>query len=128
MKVLYIEDDRDDIKLFQEAIEEIDSTVICDFAMSAEEALALLKTKEVPDLIFLDLNMPAVNGIKLLENYKSNPTFRQVPVIMLATSGLKKEVNECIRLGAWRYIVKPGDFRQMVNELRKAIDEFAPKK
>jgi len=124
MKLFYIDDDIDDIMLFKEAVEEIDVTILCDYARTADEALFKLKTLKLPDLIFLDVNIPETSGKKLLESYKSNPLLRQIPVIMLSTSSAKDDIEDCEMLGAFQYIVKPSDFRKLVNVLQQVLQCF----
>jgi two-component system response regulator len=65
---------------------------------------------DLPKVVLLDINMPKVNGIEVLKQIKENKILRAVPVVMLTSSREGPDVQECYRLGANSYIVKPVDF------------------
>jgi two-component system response regulator len=65
---------------------------------------------DLPDIILLDLKLPKVDGKEVLAAFKADELFRMIPTIILSSSGEKRDVNECYRLGANSYIKKPIDF------------------
>src|SRR6266487_683666 len=93
---LLADDDADDQQLFKEALNEIDKSIRCLTASSGEEALNKLKTdlKQLPDYIFLDLNMPRMNGLECLVEIKKTNTLKHIPVIIYSTSSAEKDVEE----------------------------------
>lgn len=69
------------------------------------------RTEERPKAVFLDLNLPPAGGISVLKRVKSDERTRMIPVIILTTSQDAHDIEECYRLGANSYIVKPLDYR-----------------
>lgn len=118
MVVLNVDDDPEDRDFFCEALREIDPAITCLIAGSGMEALALLETASVlPDYIFLDINMPMMDGKQCLKALKSIPEFEAIPVIMYSTSTDTREIKECYRLGAEDFLIKPHSFEKLVNDL-----------
>jgi CheY-like chemotaxis protein len=123
MTILYIDDDSDDLEIFQEAIKDISDSINFIPVTSAISALKLLRRqKELPSLIFVDINMPVMNGKEFLRNLKGSAKFRNIPVIMYSTSGLQKEKDECRLLGARDFISKTGTYPELVNKLKSVIN------
>lgn len=122
-KIFFIaDDDPDDRELFIEALRTIDPGCECITATDGEEALAKLNDglPQLPDFIFLDLNMPKVNGRACLAAIKKNTRTNQVPVIIYSTSAEKKDMDETIQSGAAYFLQKPNRFE----ELSKALDNI----
>lgn len=117
MKILYIEDDKEDRYLFQDALKCINHQIEFDSAVNCEEALSKLKTQKPPDVIFLDINMPIRSGIDCLKVIRSNPLLSRIPVVIYSASNTKKDIIECLSLGASKYLVKPNDFNSLCAEL-----------
>jgi CheY-like chemotaxis protein len=122
--IFIVDDDEDDIEILTEALYTIDNSISCHKAMNGVEGLAMLKEGEIPkpDLIFLDLNMPRVNGRQFLERIKRDATLSGIPVVMYSTSGIASEVTELKKLGAKDYIVKPDSFSTLTQQLKKLFD------
>lgn len=136
--ILLIDDDADDAELFQEALEEIDGTIDCYVTADAEGALQQLQqvTAQRPDIIFLDINMPGMNGWQCLEKLKASTELKQIPVIIYSTSSAPRDRDIAAGLGAVGLLTKPSDYRELIralsalirqpgeNEIRKAIDQL----
>jgi CheY-like chemotaxis protein len=113
--LLIVDDDPDDIQLFCEAVAEINGTFRCISAGNGEEAIQLLKSAIVkPDFIFLDLNMPRMNGKQFLVQLKKDPQFANIPVVIYSTSKIKTDIEDSLRLGAASFITKPNKFEHLV--------------
>lgn len=113
-----IDDDPDDLESFKLAIDAVNQDITCITANSGEEGLRLLDALESPpQYIFLDLNMPSMNGWECLHEIKSRDRLRQVPIIILSTAQSLKTLQELRQLEIARYIVKPDN----LNDLSKAI-------
>lgn len=82
-----------------------------------------LRDEVQPVVLLLDINMPKVNGLEVLEKMKSDPSLSYIPVVMLTSSRQGPDVDHCYRLGANAYVVKPVDFEQFV-EAVKTIGKF----
>jgi len=120
-----VDDDIDDQDLFIEAVSEVDNSIECLSASDCEEALDLLKNKKIgmPDMIFLDLNMPRLNGKQCLAELKKEAHLADIPVIIYSTSSEKRDIEETSRLGAAHFLTKPNKFE----ELCKAISYVVSK-
>ena len=118
MVVLNVDDDQEDREFFCDALREIDPAINCLIAGSGMEALTLLKTRTpLPDYIFLDINMPMMDGKQCLKALKSIPELESIPVIMYSTSTDTREIKECYNLGADDFLIKPHSFEKLVNDL-----------
>lgn len=117
LKCFLIDDDIDDQKIFALITEEIDHTIDCSFAKDGVDALNKLKGLYVPDVIFLDVNMPRMDGIECLERIKSIEHLRRVPVYMYSTTADPSTVVITKELGAKEFIVKPADINVLASLL-----------
>jgi CheY-like chemotaxis protein len=118
-RILLIDDDDDDQEIFVTALNEISNTIVCITESSAQQALYKLKSKETsPDVIFLDLNMPVMNGFQFLAEVKSNEALKDIPVIILSTSAVSEAIQQTKALGAADFITKPNDFVALKNILQ----------
>lgn len=119
--VYIIDDDPDDQDFLIEAIKEIDSSINCYTALNGQEGLRKLETEAIPfpSVIFLDLNMPRINGRKFLELIKDHPRFKSIPIVIYTTSENSKERDELQLLGASDYLVKQSDFTLLKENLIK---------
>lgn len=109
--VFIADDDEDDQLLFREVIKELPYLVHLSRARDGEETLKLLDSMpQLPDLMFLDLNMPIINGLECLYEMKRNPKLMLLPVIIFSTSSFPGNINKVYELGAHLYIRKPNDF------------------
>lgn len=100
--VLIIDDDPDDRELLVEAIQEFDSRIICDEAGGSIEAIKLLSAAQLvmPDYIFLDLNMPLMNGKECLTELMKIPHIESTKVIIYTTSQREDDAKELLSMGA----------------------------
>jgi CheY-like chemotaxis protein len=105
---LLVDDDEDDKEIFCLALQRIDPAIECTTASDGLEALSILKNKSyVPGYIFLDLNMPRMNGKECLKEIKKQDHLSDVPVIIFSTSAAERDIEETRRLGASSFITKP---------------------
>lgn len=129
--VLMADDDEDDRLLFKLAVNDIDPGKMVVFAVNGEDLLQQLDFI-VPDIIFLDINMPLKNGIECLQEIRSIPQFDKTPVIILSTSKNKDTIDQTYKHGANLYISKPSaftDIRKMVHKLiTLKIDDYFPQR
>jgi CheY-like chemotaxis protein len=122
MVVLTIDDDRDNLDIFCEALNEINPNIDCIKAISAEEALNLLSlANSLPNYIFLDLNMPVINGKECLKMIKLNNKLSEIPIFIYSTSSDSTEIDECKRLGA-NFLKKAHSHSLLVESLKSIIN------
>jgi CheY-like chemotaxis protein len=128
-KVLFIvDDDEDDINLFVEAVNEIDKGMGCYKAKNGEDALARLDALDMlPDVIFLDLNMPRMNGRETLERLKASERYKNIPVVIYSTSNAQQDKDDTKALGAADYLTKPDSFTDLCIALARTIRTQAEK-
>ncbi|WP_116788632.1 response regulator [Flavobacterium psychrotrophum] len=117
--ILLADDDSDDREMFHEALELVDNNISCYSTLNGSELLEKIHTLEkAPNLIFLDMNMPVMNGWQCLEILKRDERYRDIPVIIISTSSHQKDMETSIQLGAVCYLVKPNDFRDLIEVLK----------
>jgi len=114
LNILLADDDTDDCIFFKEAVEELLLSTQLTAVNDGEQLMKLLtnETNELPDVLFLDLNMPRKNGFECLSEIKGNQKLRQLPVIIFSTSFEQEVVNLLYKNGAQYFIRKPSEFSQ----------------
>lgn len=117
---MLIDDDEDDILFFIDALQEIDPSLQLMTAVNGEEALQMLLAPgtPLPDYIFLDMNMPLVNGRECLTRIRQADGLSSIPVIIYSTSTGKNEAAGLVAIGASYYLSKPFRFSEMVKSIR----------
>lgn len=117
MIILAVDDDAEDFEFFSDAIREIDSSITILRAANGHEALELLKSHVLmPDYIFLDINMPLMDGKACLHEIKKDPALKEIPVVMYSTTSNQSEITHYKTLGA-NFLVKPDRFSHLVKSL-----------
>jgi CheY-like chemotaxis protein len=129
-KILLVDDDEDDRSIMIEAINEIDKRIDCIGLIQGIDALDYLNQNiwSLPDLIFLDLNMPMMDGKEFLKEMKSKEHLKHIPVTIYSTSKQKRDMEETKILGAISFISKPTSFSLLKEEIRRILvplPEFA---
>ena len=120
--ILLADDDKDDCLLFTDALNDLPLATQLTTVRHGEELMLLLHAKkELPDLLFLDLNMPRKNGFECLIEIKQSEKLRTIPVIIFSTSFEPDIVNLLYKNGARHYICKPNAFEQLVAVIHRAI-------
>lgn len=124
--VLIIEDNRADIATFKRGINLLDISVKLEIKRNgiiAREYLEKFDSKEIInrfELILLDLNLPGIDGRKLLENYFNSPELSTLPVIVISTSTDERDIKFAYKNGANAYVIKPGaslDFLKYIESI-----------
>jgi len=122
MVIFYADDDDDDRELFADALEEVDPAIQLILARNGFEVIQLLESqKELPDYIFLDINMPLMSGKECLMRLKRVDRLRSVPIIMYTTTSNKEEFKNLVLLGAADCVVKGISFKAIKDSLRSIL-------
>lgn len=122
LRILVIDDDGDDIYFFFKAVEMVDPQIKLVTAVDGEAGLKLVKSMEpAPDFIFLDVNMPRMNGTQCLRAIKADPKLSSIPVIIMSTSRTADEMREMRQLGAASYFEKPSTLRELATIISSVI-------
>lgn len=123
MNILFIEDDAIETMKLQRTVSKLKTEHAITEAKNGEEALAILKSNaDLPDVIFLDLNMPRMSGIEFLKILKADDVMRYLPTIILTTSENRADLLECYRIGVAGYILKPLKYEDYESKIRKVFD------
>lgn len=132
--ILLADDDPDDRILFKDAIDQISNDIVLHSLPGGVELMNHLldETNPLPDLIFLDLNMPRKNGFECLEAIRQNERLKNLCVIIYSTSSQFKDILETLNKGANLYFTKPSTFPDLVSRLKKIFtlnwDELKPRR
>lgn len=118
-KFFIIDDDAEDTQLLMDALNIVESPCECFTANNGEQGLQKLKEGlvPIPDYIFLDLNMPRLNGKQFLVKIKRISVFRQIPIIIYTTSSDVRDKEETKRLGAFYFLTKPDSYNEICKGL-----------
>jgi CheY-like chemotaxis protein len=126
MTYFLIDDDLDDQEIFNMALQDVDGSISCRFANDGIAALNALKDAAfIPDCIFIDLNMPRMNGNECLTEIKKIERLQAVPIIMYSTSSDKRLIERSMELGANDFVVKPAGLNALINILREVIQKHS---
>lgn len=121
LRILLADDDEDDRDIFINVLTEVSDSVHITVARNGQDALDTLSTtNELPDIIFLDLNMPVMGGADCLRMLKANPRLKDIPVFIYSTSSNHEHVEETFTGGASLYIPKPESYTGLRN-MAKAV-------
>ena len=126
-RILLVEDDSRDVELTLTALDEYklaNEVVVC---RDGQEALDCLYSRgkfsdgvnESPAVILLDLKLPRVDGLEVLQRIKSDERLRMIPVVMLTSSHEEKDMMRSYKLGVNAYVVKPVDFHEFINAVKE---------
>ena len=126
-RILMVEDDAKDVELTLTALEEYNLANEVVVTRDGQEALDYLyrraqysnRPQENPAVILLDLKLPKVDGLEVLQQIKADERLKMVPVIVLTSSHQEKDVLRSYKLGVNAYVVKPVDFHEFVNAVRE---------
>jgi CheY-like chemotaxis protein len=126
-RILMVEDDPKDVELTLMALDEYHLANEVVVARDGQEALDYLyrrgqfstRSQENPAVILLDLKLPKVDGLEVLQKIKADERLRMVPVIVLTSSHQEKDVMRSYKLGVNAYVVKPVDFHEFVNAVKE---------
>lgn len=127
--ILLVEDNEGDIVLTMEALDDArilnkvsvkrDGAEALDYLFNLAEHLP----NDLPDLILLDINLPKIDGKEVLNQIKTHPVLKKIPVVMLTTSSSEGDILESYNNHANCYIIKPVDLNKFFN-IVKAIENF----
>ena len=125
-RFLLADDDRDDREMFSEALAVLDPAIVCCGVEDGKQALNILSTSatDQPSIIFLDINMPVMNGWELLKQLKSDDQYIHIPVVVYSTSSRPKDREIAHDLGAMCFITKPDSFRMVKGMLEIVISSL----
>lgn len=116
-KVFLIDDDEDEYLLFQQAISELKINVDVRYINNCNEMLNLLDQGQIPDLLFLDLNMPVISGRECIKKIREKLRDK-LSIIIYSTSKYPPDVDGTHKDGANLYVIKPNSFEGLMQTLK----------
>jgi two-component system response regulator len=125
-RILHVEDNEDDVLLTRLAFKKAGVDADLDAVMDGTQAIANLQKgggAGAPQCVLLDLKMPRVSGLEVLEWIRQQPQLKRLPVVMLTSSLLPRDINRAYELGANSYLIKPSGLDALI-ELAKTIDHY----
>ena len=129
VQILLVEDNPGDARLTKEALREAKVRNTLNHVENGIEALAFLRQEGEyadaprPDLVFLDLNLPRMDGREVLREIKNAPDLRRIPVVILTSSGAEQDILSTYELHANCYITKPVDMQGFLTVV-KSVENF----
>jgi CheY-like chemotaxis protein len=123
LHLFLVDDDADDREIFSEIIKESFPQAKFSYAYDGMHAIEKLKGDSffIPDFIFIDINMPRMNGIKCLTQIKKIDRVKNVPAYMYSTARHRDIVLQCVELGALGFLAKESDLTEMKKQFEKII-------
>jgi len=123
--ILLVEDDEVDVMTVKRAARKVNIENPIHHAGNGEEALEYLESchPDIPSIIIMDINMPRMNGLELLEIIKNDNRFKRIPVIVLTTSKAEQDRYKSFDLSVAGYMVKPMDFNDFI-DVMSIIKEY----
>ena len=126
-KILLVEDNVDDVELILAALAKNNLANEVVVARDGEDALDYLYQRGkytdrdggLPAVVLLDLNLPKVDGMEVLQRMKIDPALKQVPVVMVTSSRVEQDLVRSYELGVNAYVVKPVDFQKFIESIRQ---------
>lgn len=120
-----VDDDEDDQEFFLSVLSEIDSTLTCEVACNGKVALDQLHIRSKnPDMIFLDLNMPVMDGRQFLTVIKQNQKLKDIPVVILSTGSDAATIAASKSLGAAHFMTKPVKLSQLALDVQNFLSNW----
>jgi len=122
--ILLAEDDEDDFLLFKESLKDYQAPLKLNWVKDGDELMRALREEisGIPDLVFLDINMPRRNGFECLSDIRQDQRLKHIPVIIYSTSKDTALVSWMYNSGANLYLCKPTDFQQLKSAILRAIE------
>ena len=126
-RILLVEDDPKDVELTLTALDEYNLANEVIVTSDGQEALDYLycrgnfmkRSGENPAVLLLDLKLPKIDGLEVLQQVKSDEKLKMIPVVVLTSSHEEKDMIASYKLGVNAYVVKPVDFHEFVNAIKE---------
>jgi len=118
--ILIADDDDDDILLITDILGHIDPGVKAEVVRNGLDLLSLL-SHFVPDLLFLDLDMPGKNGLECLVEIRANPIYASMPVVIFSSTSRPANIETAYEMGADLFFIKPANYQDLIVSMRAIL-------
>jgi CheY-like chemotaxis protein len=122
--IFLADDDAEDREIFEEALLQVYAEAVLTHAENGVKLMYLLniQRKPLPDVIFLDLNMPGKSGYDCMAEIRANKSLSTFPVVIFTTSSMQQDIDHLYSLGANFYVSKPSNFDKLKQVIKKVLD------
>ena len=124
LKVFLIDDDSDEAELLADACRSVSENISLFPFIDGPQALKSLFEGNIPDLIFLDLNMPGMSGKQVLMKLRASDISKELPVVVYSTTVAKRDIQETKDFGVTTYLQKPDNFEGLKRSVRDILMRF----
>ena len=123
LRVLLTDDDQDDRLIFKEVLDEMDKDITVEMMVDGKQLMHFLANEKnpLPHIIFLDLNMPNMNGIECLKEIRRQEKYSDISIAIYSTSTSEKDIDDTFHYGANIYITKPAAYHDLKTVLNKFL-------
>jgi CheY-like chemotaxis protein len=123
LNILLADDDLDDRNFFKDALHALPINAQLKTVDDGDELMKYLSenTHQLPDVLFLDINMPRKNGFECLSEMKDDALLKNISVVILSTSSNKEKIAKIFKIGGHVYIHKPNDFGQLKQVIQNVL-------
>lgn len=119
--LILADDDEDDHELFRDALNKISPSTSLSVVKDGEELIGLLQ-HYLPDMIFLDLDMPCKNGLQCIQEIRSNPQTSNIPLVIFSSTTKPSNIVTAYEIGADLYFVKPASFGVLIASIQRILE------
>lgn len=119
--IVLAEDDADDQNIFQLALQEVNRQIKFDLVINGTQLLSLL-SNFLPDLIFLDLDMPYKNGLECLLEIRNNPLLENLAIVVFSSTTRPSNIQTAYEMGANLFFIKPSVYHEFVSSINAIIN------
>lgn len=122
--ILLVDDDPDEHLLFEDALKELSGAPRLAYARDGQQLMQFLNTEkaELPAIIFLDLNMPRMNGFECLQEIRKSLKLKRIPVVIFSTTSQTQTIDKVYEQGANYYIRKPNTFAMLKEVIERMLE------
>ena len=119
--IIFAEDDEHDRVFFRDAFEKFDLLILFEFVSNGRQLMELLNNY-LPDLLFLDLEMPYKNGLQCLKEIRQNPVLKALPVVVFSSTSRPGNIQAAYEMGAHLFLVKPPSYAEYKESLYAILE------
>lgn len=122
--ILLVDDDPDEYLLFEDALRELPQSPRLQYARDGQQLMQLLADDQavLPAIIFLDLNMPRMNGFECLKFIRKSTRFANLPIVIFSTSSQAQAIDTVYEQGANYYVRKPNTFSMLKEAIARVLE------